>query len=378
MLNSQLSRGDVLFAIVGATIGKVSFYAYEREANINQAVCGVRLKNSVVPEYIVAFFQTNLGQQMLERAKRPVARANINLEEIGQMVFPHVVYETQKQVVHLLKEGYINRQAKLNQAATLFSSVDTYLLSELGIKLPPEPENNIANRIFNAQRRELAGWRFDPLFHSFKLWHAIEVAHIPQKKLGLCCHYMKSGFAAGADMQLFDENGVIQLRPTNINNNRELIFDRNVYLDKTLLAERPQDIVKPGEVLFNNTNSQELVGKTIYMDIEDQPFFCSNHMTRINLIDGELNAEYLTAVLNTYQRLKVFFSLCTNWNNQSGVNIDLLHELPIPVPNIDKQKAIAATLSKIKQDATILSKQADAELELAKLRIEALLLSDAS
>lgn len=378
MRGSQLSKGDVLFAIVGATIGKVAFYPYEREANINQAVCAVRLKSDVHPEYVAAFFQTNLGQQILDRAKRPVARANINLEEIGQMVFPRVSGETQMQVVHLLREGYRKRQNKLDQATELLRSIDDYLLAELGITLPSVPDNTIANRIFTAQRRELAGWRFDPLFHSFKLWHAIEEAHVPNKKLGLCCHYLKSGFAAGGDMQLFDENGVIQLRPTNIDADRELIFDRNVHLDKALLLTKPDDIVQHGEVLFNNTNSQELVGKTVYMNIKGQPFFCSNHITRICTIGSDLNPEYLTAVLNAYQRLKVFFSLCTNWNNQSGVNVELLRQLPIPMPGINKQEAIAEYIGSIRQQAKHLRQQAETELESAKQKIESLLLGVAA
>lgn len=262
------------------------------------------------------------------------------------------------------------------KAHDLLSSIDNYLLTELGITLPPEPENTIANRIFTAQRRELAGWRFDPLCHSFKLWHAIEEAHVPHKKLGLCCHYLKSGFAAGGDMQLFDDDGVIQLRPTNIDSDRELVFDKNIYLDNDLLLEKPGDVIEYGEVLFNNTNSQELVGKTVFMNIEGQPFFCSNHMTRIKTIDSELHPEYLVAVLNAYQRLKVFFSLCTNWNNQSGVNVELLRQIPIPIPDMSKQVVIAEHIRQIRQEAKRLRSEAEAELEAAKRRIEAMLLGE--
>lgn len=38
MKRSQLRPGDVLIAIVGATIGKVGVYSLERPANINQAI----------------------------------------------------------------------------------------------------------------------------------------------------------------------------------------------------------------------------------------------------------------------------------------------------------------------------------------------------
>ena len=43
MFRSQLHKGDLLIAIVGATIGAVGLYDREGEANINQAIAGVRL-----------------------------------------------------------------------------------------------------------------------------------------------------------------------------------------------------------------------------------------------------------------------------------------------------------------------------------------------
>ncbi len=99
-------------------------------------------------------------------------------------------------------------------------------------------------------------------------------------------------------------------------------------------------------------------------------------MTRIAVIESELDAEYLTALLNAYQRLKVFFSLCTNWNNQSGVNIDLLRQLPIPLPNEEKQIAIAEHIRAIRKDAKRLHQNAQNELNAAKCRIEAMLLGE--
>jgi type I restriction enzyme, S subunit len=79
---SKLKKGDVLIAIVGATIGQVSIYDYEKEANINQAIALVRLNEVANSEYVKAFLLSSLGQKQLDRIKRPVARANINLDEI--------------------------------------------------------------------------------------------------------------------------------------------------------------------------------------------------------------------------------------------------------------------------------------------------------
>lgn len=376
---AKVNKGDVLLAVKGATIASKKSVALIQEdigdAVVNGSIFRMQFKENVQPRFAAVVLDSPLMKKQMRLGL--IANNGVDYLDkslINKLVFPVPSVERQDAIVRLYEQASSNFQKAQQQAGELLSSIDTYLLAELGISLPPEPENTLASRIFTAQRRELAGWRFDPLFHSFKLWHAIEEASVPHKKLGFCCHTMKTGFAAGGDMQLFDDAGVIQLRPTNINANREWTFEKNIYLSDSLLVERPDDIVQPGEVLFNNTNSQELVGKTVYMGIEGQPFFCSNHMTRIRTIDTELNPEYLTAVLNAYQRLKVFFSLCTNWNNQSGVNVELLRQLPIPVPPIPVQLAIANHIGETRQEAQHLRQQAEIELDQVKRQIETLLL----
>ncbi len=87
---SRLKKGDLMIAIVGATIGQVSVYENDREANINQAIALIRLDEQVNSEYAKEFLYSKIGQIQLDRIKRPVARANINLDEVGslQIIYP--------------------------------------------------------------------------------------------------------------------------------------------------------------------------------------------------------------------------------------------------------------------------------------------------
>ena len=89
-----------MIAIVGATIGQVGIYLNKNEANINQAIALVRLKDSICVQYIKELIKSRIGQLSLNRLKRPVARANINLEEIAtiQIVLPP--YETQLKIAN--------------------------------------------------------------------------------------------------------------------------------------------------------------------------------------------------------------------------------------------------------------------------------------
>jgi type I restriction enzyme S subunit len=70
----------------------------------------------------------------------------------------------------------------------------------------------------------------------------------------------------------------------------------------------------------------------------------------------------------------VFFKLCTNWNNQSGVGSDILQRIPIPLPRRTRQTEIVKRLEAVRVEACTLSEQAHADIEKAKQDIEALIL----
>lgn len=99
MQSSQLQKNDILIAIVGATIGQVGIYPYDGEANINQAIALVRLKDGYNVQFIKELIKSSIGQLSLNRLKRPVARANINLEEISTIKIVLPPKEKQQEIV---------------------------------------------------------------------------------------------------------------------------------------------------------------------------------------------------------------------------------------------------------------------------------------
>ncbi|HLC60896.1 MAG TPA: restriction endonuclease subunit S, partial [Candidatus Nanoarchaeia archaeon] len=108
--SSQLKKRDLLIAIVGATIGQIGIYNYDREANINQAIAVVRLKNEIEVEFAESFLKSALGKSILDRIKRPVARANINLDEIGIIPIPVPPLAKQKEIAEHITD--IRKQAQ--------------------------------------------------------------------------------------------------------------------------------------------------------------------------------------------------------------------------------------------------------------------------
>lgn len=110
MKSSQVHKNDLMIAIVGATIGQVGIFLDEREANINQAIALVRFKDGNDAQYVKELIKSQVGQLSLNRLKRPVARANINLEEISTIKIPLPPFAKQKEIANHIYA--IRQQAK--------------------------------------------------------------------------------------------------------------------------------------------------------------------------------------------------------------------------------------------------------------------------
>ncbi len=98
----------------------------------------------------------------------------------------------------------------------------------------------------------------------------------------------KPGFACGAH----DDNGIIQIRMNNIGREGELDLtqQRRVPTDEKKIAKC---LAEKGDVLFNATNSPELVGKSAYFGGYSETVTFSNHFIRLRPKSDVLEGKFL-------------------------------------------------------------------------------------
>ena len=373
---SKVYPNDVLLTKAGAVLGYSAVFPESlREGNITSHLVTITCRDGIDPHYLSHFFRSNVGQLQIYRWGNKSTRPELNTSEVESILVTTPPPDVQFKIVERLNAAYTAKKQKEEESQRLLDSIDDYLLSELGINLPEPEENIIQNRVFYCNLRSVVGRRFDPLYYSGNIYKFIESSSYSFEYISRLTVYMKTGFASGKQDQSNDEQDVIQIRSTNISDEREFIFARNVYIHKSELLNRKNDVLQLGEVLFNNTNSQELVGKSIFFDLENS-YFCSNHTTRIGIQQDKVDPQYLTHVLNLYQRKQVFFKICTNWNNQSGVNVNVLGQVKTPIPPLEKQLEIVDRITAIRTQAKQLRQAAAAELEQAKQEVEAMILGE--
>ncbi|BES61135.1 restriction endonuclease subunit S [Dysgonomonas capnocytophagoides] len=369
--STQLKRDDLLMARIGVTTGVTSIVDDRFvDKNISGNITLIRLKEEVNKNFILYYLNSYFGQLYIKRILSNSARDFLTVGKIKSIKIPNVNVETQQKIVTLYQQAYNLKQQKEAEAKALLDSIDSYLLGELGITLP-ETDNSLEKRVFTSRFSEIGRGRLDPLSLKNKISDFL-TGKYKEKKIKEIALNFKSGFGAGKQDQVLDDSGIIQIRPTNIDEQGTLKFDKNVYLPVDN-SYNESDFINVDDILFNNTNSQEWVGKTAILKEQQQLLF-SNHITKIAVNKEVAVPDYIWLILNSYQKNKIFYSICTNWNNQSGVGLDLLRSLPIPLPPLEKQNEIAQHIQSIREQAKQLQNDAKAILEQAKQEVEQMIL----
>ena len=148
------------------------------------------------------------------------------------------------------------------------------------------------------------------------------------------------GFACGKE----DADGIFQFRMHNISKSSELVLDKRRRVPRDAHKQLARFHVRPGDILFNATNSPDGVGKSILVPNLDEPAVFSNHFLRLRVHENLLNPAYLWRWLQYQYRHGVFLGLTRRWVNQATVSRDDLLALDIPELPLDEQRRIAAIL----------------------------------
>jgi type I restriction enzyme S subunit len=367
---ARANIGDVLLAVKGATIASDKCVALIEEnpgeAVVNGSIFRMRLKDSVSPKFAAVVLDTPL----LKRQMRLGLAANngvdyLDKSMIHSLIFPVPSTERQHEIIAIYEAAAGSHQSAIKKAKEILAGIDDYLLAELGITLPPEPENTLAGRIFTAQRQELAGWRFDPYYFGEK-FHALEhgLDHASYSTASLAQLYLSIN--NGADCRVFIADGlpyakVAEVKPFAVDLAQAQTVPANSIPERGL--------VQKGDLLLTRKGT---FGVAALVET-DAKFAISSEVFRIELDTSKVLGSYLVTVLNS--------SICQEQFDRQKIGMIMgsltqvsLRRIRLPLPPLEKQHEIQTYASQIRKRAACFITEAQSELEAAKRRIEAMLL----
>ena len=124
--------------------------------------------------------------------------------------------------------------------------------------------------------------------------------------------------------------------------------------------EFPKLLLARGDLLFNRTNSAELVGKSAVFDSATVTSFAS-YLIRVRF-SATVDPRWANIVINSPQGRAHIASVATQQVGQANVNGTKLKAFPLPLPSLTRQRKLVAVHERIADDAGRLSTVAEGSL----------------
>ena len=162
-----------------------------------------------------------------------------------------------------------------------------------------------------------------------------------------------------------DPNGIPVLRMGNIQNGA-LDFNNLKYLPKTH-DEFPALFLEKGDLLFNRTNSRELVGKTAIFNGEHAPCSYASYLIKVKFhsdFNANLAAYYINSVFG-----KIWINnVAVQQTGQANVNGTKLSQLCIPLMSQAEQNYIVERFNELKDVSESSFKQIEDNIKLLTMQ----------
>ena len=110
-------------------------------------------------------------------------------------------------------------------------------------------------------------------------------------------------------------------------------------------SEFPKCSVRRGDVLFNRTNSKELVGKTCVYDL-DETMVVAGFIIRVR-VNEKMLPEFLVTYLNTSYSKQMLVSMCKAAIGQANINAQEMQNIPIYIPPIEHQNQFVSFIQQL-------------------------------
>lgn len=374
---AQVAPGDIVFAISGTkdNLGTLSIVPEDlQEANLNSALVKFKIDERYNKQFFCNLFDMPFIRTQIDFIGKGAAQNNLNNKEISSIQIPNLDYQQQTKISDLFEAAREARKKKENQAQELLASIDDYLLNELGINLPPEPDNTIENRKFRTEWANVTGNRFDPDYYSDHYQNKIESIEngiYATQPLSQVTDLVLNGKTPSSDSYCNTETNYPIIKVGSYTGNY-------IDLDKVSYSKTPLlRFVKQGDIfILSAAHQAQYVGRHIKL-LEKTPEIPTSYVGELICVrpDNQLIQPYfLFALLST----EVYKTLINRekTGQTSHVYPSDIRKIKLPIPDIDHQRQMEVEIIRRYNEARDLTASAIQDFRQAKQEIEQLILNN--
>ncbi|MYE99976.1 MAG: hypothetical protein F4234_07360 [Gammaproteobacteria bacterium] len=287
-----------------ATIGYTAIATRPMATNQGFAnlICGER----VLPEYLAYWLRDQ--RELLIQLAGGTTFKELPKSTLKKVRIPLPPLEEQRRIV-----GILNRAAKLERLRKQAQERLREFIPALFIKMFGDPADNPK------------GWEVRPL--------------------GALCIQTQYGTSKRATDQA---DGLPVLRMGNVTYSGDLDCANLKWID---LSENDTEkyLLRKGDLLFNRTNSKELVGKTGVWDGRFDAVAAS-YFIRLRLDENSVCPIYVWAFMNSAATKQRLFATARGAIGQANINAEEVKSLPLPVPPLDLQRTYSELAEKAQSE----------------------------
>ena len=291
----MLEEGDLLMSLTG-NVGRVAILKKEfMPAALNQRVACLRLKTDrITKDYLFHVLNSDFFEQQCIQSSKGVAQKNMSTEWLKDYEIPMYSKEQQESIAYILDKTK-------------------------NIIISQNHELQKLNDLIKARFVELFG---DPIKNP-KGWEVVTIGDVVTE------------VRYGTSKPAVEGGKYPYLRMNNLTADGHLDLNDLKYIDIPG-DEIEKCVVRKGDVLFNRTNSIELVGKTTVFDLSED-MIIAGYIIRVRL-----NERLLPEVLSQYMNLEalkdILRSMAKGAVNQANINAQELQSIKVYIPDIKLQK----------------------------------------
>lgn len=300
-----LPNGTVLIGCIG-NVGKLGIVGNDNSAT-NQQINALICNQEHDHEFVYYCFHKN--RDKLEKRAVKTTVPILNKTNFGNFEINVPPLPEQRKIAHILStvQRAIEAQERIIETTTELKKALMHKLFTQGLRHEPQKQTEIG-----------------PVPESWEVVELGELLEIAQY---------------GMSVKGNPEGNHPILRMTNQVDGQ--IVGRNLQFVQISDGEFERFRVRRGDILFNRTNSLDLVGRTAIFDIEGEFVFAS-YLIRLRTDGKKLNPFFLNCYFNTDEIQARLKSIATRAVSQSNISATRLKGFPVPKPSLDEQDEIVA------------------------------------
>ena len=308
---------------------------------LGSILCAVipKNRNEVNAEYLYRYLDLNKENELVARMKG-MANVSLPIKEIALIEIPLPPLEEQLHFVEKYKKLEIGSDllsTELTHDLALISQLRQSFVREAmqGRLLPQSPNDEPASELLKKIKAQKVQLVEEGKAKKEKLLPPIKKEEIPFEipyswswcRLGEIALNIEYGTSQKAEMS---STHIPVLRMNNIQNGK-IDFDKLKYV-KSIIKDLPRLYLKNGDLLFNRTNSWELVGKTgVYHGDSDIMTFAS-YLIRVQFAKS-IEVDFFNNYINsTFCRITQLEPDIIQQNGQANFNGTKLKNIICPLP----------------------------------------------